>query len=191
MPRERTYTVALSAVILLWTTATLFAQECHYVHPPAPPQASDFPQPPSDGHTRFSGPVIRQVNVQCWYAEPSEPSKCIGGAHGFQKVPAFLPTGEISDPALVDTAFRQKAPLPFSGGGATSDLKPDDLPAGVFVSFKGHPIFKVNQVQYPTQSQEPPLDRQSKTGVTVAVEFQHEPSSGECYLYVAAWMAVK
>lgn len=162
-----------------------------YVHPPGPPSESDFPQPPSDEHVHWRGPVIRQISVQCWSAEPSNPSQFTGGVHGVQKVTNFVRTGDPADTAHVDTTFRQKTTTSFSGGGAKSNLKADDIPAGIFISFKGHPIFKIMQIEYPTSGQDPPLVGPSGTGVKVSAEFEHEPRMGECYFYVAVWTAIK
>src|SRR5258708_32753282 len=171
----------------------LIPQACHYVHPPAPPEASQFSQPPNDTRVKFVGPVIRQLNVACWYAEPGAPEKCIGGVHGFQRVQSFLPTDGIVKPEAIDTSFRQKSPLPFSAGGGTAEINNEDLPPGLFISLKGHPVFKVTKVEFPLKAHDPPLafNGPPVTGASVELEFSHEPSNGECYLYIAVWVAVK
>jgi hypothetical protein len=162
-----------------------YAQECNYVHPPAPPQSSQFEQPPSGHH--FEGPAIRQVSVQCWYAEPKAPDKCIGGVHGFQKVTRTITTEK---PDRLDVSFHQKSIASFSGGGAKSDLKVDDIPPGIFVSFIGHPIYRVTKIEYPS-SEPPSLAGPGEDGVKVSADFNHEPSNGECYFYAAVWTAEK
>jgi len=185
--------VVTCAAVMFFMPGVPGAQECHYVHPPEPPKASAFPQPPSDGKIKFVGPIIRQVSVTCWYAEPDAPTKCVGGVHGFQRVQVFLPTDAAAKPEAIDTSFHQQSPLPFSAGGATSEMKSDDLPGGIFVSFKGHPIFKVVKVQFPSKGLDPPFtfNGPSKTGALVDIDFSHEPTNGECYLYAAVWIAVK
>jgi hypothetical protein len=104
-------------------------------------------------------------------------------------VTAFVATS--GDPAQIDTKFRQQTLATFSGGGWNSVMKPEDLPPGIFVSFKGHPAFRIIHVQFPIQGREPPLSNRIKTGVRVVAEFEHEPSNGECYFYLAVWTAVK
>jgi hypothetical protein len=181
------------ATITFCISGVFSAQECHYVHPPlSPPDESAFPQPPSSDKIKFVGPIIRQVGVTCWYAEPDAPAKCVGGVHGFQKIVSFVPTEPTVRSASVDTSFRQKSLSSFSAGGATSELKSEDIPPGIFVSFKGHPVFKVTKVQFPAKSVElVRLQEGLTTGVSVELDFSHEPSNGECYLYVAVWVAVK
>ena len=186
--QHRVFTIC--AMTIVCAAASLRAQECNYVHPPAQPQASDFPQPPNAPDTHFRGPIIRPINAQCWYAEPSTPAKCIGGIHGVQKVTALVPIDDI-DLAHLDTNFRQKTLASFSGGGKTSALKADELPAGFFVSFKGHPVYSVTKVQYPVKGMVPPHWNQRQTGVNIELDFEHEPTNGECYFYVALWVAVK
>jgi hypothetical protein len=95
--------------------------------------------------------------------------------------------------STADTTFHQRAPLPFSAGGVTSEIKASELPPGMFISFKGHPVFKAVKIQYPVRSHDPPLDLNDelKTGASVEVAFSHEPTNGECYLYVAIRIAVK
>jgi hypothetical protein len=180
--------VSLSAFV--FTSGILLPQECHFVHPPPVPQPEEFPQPPKDGGTHFRGPVIRAFNVRCWTAEPSEPSKCIGGVEGFQKVTAFAPTSDSKDTKEADTSFHQQTLSSFSAGGATSDLKPANIPPGIFVSLKGHPIFKVRRVQYPIEMKENFVSPRA-TGVKVEADFEHTKTSGECYFYVAVWVAEK
>ena len=118
-------------------------------------------------------------------------SKLFGGEHGTQHVTSFIPTSDLAPAGQVDTSFHQTNLRSFSGGGQNSDLKASDVPAGIFVSLKGHPILKVTALQYPVQDHDPPLFGPQKTGVKLAVDFRHEPGNGECYLYVAVWIAVK
>lgn len=194
MTKEQTSAAAIIRVVLalVWGTGGLHPAIAQYVHPPPPPQAADFEQPPNDNHTHWRGPVIRAVTVKCWTAEPSEPAKLFGGEHGTQQAKTFVPTSDLTPSATqVDTSFHQTTFRSFSGGGKMSDLKPKDLPPGIFVSVKGHPILKVTAVQYPIQDHDPPLFGPQKTGVKVAFDFIHEPGNGECYLYVAVWVAVK
>jgi len=113
------------------------SQECHFVHPPPPPAASDFPTRPTDSQKHFVGPVIRAFRVQCWSAEPSAPKKCVGGTHATQKVTILFPINELVDPEHIDASFRQQGLTSFSAGGWFPLLKSDDLPPGFFVSFKG------------------------------------------------------
>jgi hypothetical protein len=125
-------------------------EQCNFVHPPPPPQPKDFPQPPDDHNVHFRGPVIRPFNVKCWTAEPSAPTKCVGGIEGLQKVTAFVPTSDRSgNPRQIDTSFRQQTLTSFSVGGSASYLKPADIPAGIFVSFRGAPIYTVTRVRFP------------------------------------------
>ena len=191
MREQRIRILAISVALLLLSGLRTLQVQAQYVHPPGPPSVSDFPQPPSDDHMHWRGPVIRQIGVQCWSAEPSTPSQFSGGVHGVQTIRTFVRTGDSADAAHVDTTYRQKIVTSFSGGGAKSDLKADDIPPGIFISFKGHPIFKITQIQYPTSGKDPPLVGPSGTGVKVSAEFQHEPRMGECYFYVAVWTALK
>jgi hypothetical protein len=182
-------------VIVVVAVATVFdinihSQECHFVHPLPPPAASDFPSRPTDSQKRFVGPVIRAFQVQCWSAEPSAPQKCIGGTHGTQKVSILVPINELVDPKHIDTSFRQQVLTSFSTGGWSPVLKSEDLPPGLFVSFKGHPIFKITEVRYPAEESDP-VSGTRKIGVRISAEFVHEPSMGECYFYAALWAAVK
>jgi hypothetical protein len=179
-------------LLFLGAAGSLHSQDARYVNPPPPPQASDFPQPPNDAQFHWRGPVIRAVNVKCWYAEPSAPDKFLGGEHGTQQVTAFIATSDLTQPpAKIDTSFHQTTLVSFSGGGKTSDLKAKDLPPGIFVSFKGHPILKVTGVQFPTQGHDLFPTGPTKTGVKITAEFMHNPGMGECYFYVAVWTAVK
>jgi hypothetical protein len=172
------------AILYLFAPEDLSSQDCRFIHPPPAPEASDFlDQPPTDTQTHFAGPVIQMINVRCWSAEPAQPSRCVGGVHGDQKVTVFVPTSDSVDPTRIDQSFRQKVMHSFSRGGRANDLKASDLPPGIFVSFKGHPIYKVRKIQYTMRGR--------KAGVNVTVEFVHEPSGGECYFYVAVWTAVK
>jgi hypothetical protein len=190
--KQTTTTIAISALLVFWMVASLNPAIAQYVHPAPPLQASDFPQPPNNNQFHWLGPAIRPVDVKCWSAQPAEPSKFLGGVHGIQQVNSFVPTSDLTLPrAQLDTSFRQTTLASFSGGGKFSDLKPEDLPPGIFVSFKGHPILKVTSVQYPIQDHDPPLIGPVKTGVKVTADFMHEPRMGECYLYEAIWVAVK
>ena len=178
MSRALAQMALLLSLTLLFTTSIMFSQDCHFVRPPPAPQAEDFPQPPKKANIRFRGPVIRAFKVQCWTAEPSEPSKCTGGVKGFQKVTIFVPTKNgPTDTREADTRFQQQELSSFSAGGATSILKSADIPPGIFVSFKGHPIFKVTRVQYPTKTSED-FASSLATGVKVEADFEHEATSG-------------
>jgi hypothetical protein len=190
--QPRTATL-IGLLTVLGFAATLHSQGPQYLHPPPQPQASDFPQPPSDGPTHWSGPVIRAANVKCWSAEPSAPSKFLGGEHGTQQITAFVGTSDPTSPPIqLDTSFHQTTLDSFSGGGKISDLKAQDLPPGIFVSLKGHPVIKVTSVHYPIQDHDYiPVFGPLKTGVRVTIDFMHDPGMGECYLYVAVWTAVK
>ena|ERR1700678_884178 len=184
--------IMIPILVTLCLASLAGSQSPTFVHPPKPLQPTDFYQPPNDGRTHFVGPIIRPLDVKCWYAEPSAPTKPIGGVHGFQEVVVYLPTDDLTDAAHIDNSFRQ-SPLHFAGGGATSDIKPEDLPPGIFLSFKGHPIYKVLEVKYPSQPEVrgTPSAAKSKIGVTVRINCEHEPTNGECYFYLAAWTAVK
>lgn len=172
---------------------TLRCLDGQYVHPPAPPEAADFPQPPNDGHNSFHGPAIRPISVACWHAEPETPNNFQGGKHGFQHASAFVATNDMMSSQIhADTSFHQMAIGSFSAGGSISKLTPKDVPPGIFVSFKGHPILKVTSIEFPAQGRDnPPLFGPLKPGVNVAIDFMHEPRMGECYIYVAVWVAVK
>jgi len=186
--------ISMCVTVLFLIPEILSSQDvCNYVHPPEPPKASDFIQPPADGKLKFVGPMIRQVQVACWHAEPNDSTKCIGGVHGFQRVQSFLPTDVMVRSESVNTDYRQGSTSWFSAGGAKSEIKSEDLPPGIFFSFKGHPIFKVVKVQFPTKAHDSPFafSGELKTGASVEIDFSHEPSNGECYLYVAVWVAVK
>lgn len=191
MRQIRTRFVRLLPVTMLLCMASALYSQGTYVHPPPPPQADDFPQPPGDAKLHWRGPVIRQVNVKCWTAEPSTPPKFFGGEHGTQHVTSFIPTSELAPPGQVDMSFHQTNLRSFSGGGQISDFKAGDVPAGIFVSLKGHPILKVTAVQYSVQDHDPPVFGPKKDGVKLGVDFTHEPGNGECYLYVAVWIPVK
>jgi hypothetical protein len=182
--------ILVCVVGLLWPIGALHSQVPQFVHPPQPPAASDFAQPPENAKTHWRGPAIGGFNVRCWSAEPSEPTQFVGGVHGIQNVTAFVSTSELMDSGGLDTSFRQTTLASFSGGGMASEVNPRDLPAGFFMSFKGHPAFKVKEVKYPASSLELPRMTPS-TGVMVVVDFLHEPRMGECGLYMAIWSAVK
>jgi hypothetical protein len=143
---------------------------------------------------QWHGPEIRQVPVRCWYAEPSSPSKPIGGVDGIQKVDAFVPIFELQQNFLMDQTFRQTDTSSFSGGGKNLEFKPDAMPRGLFVSVHGHPIYRVTAVKFPSDGPlygiPLPLGPHGN-GVTVSIEFEQAPQQGECYLYVAVWLAGK
>jgi hypothetical protein len=179
------HVVLLIAIVVI--PSGLASQSCHYVHPPAPPQAKDFAQPPTDSKSKFVGPIIQQVNVACWHAEPDDPDKCVGGPHGPQKLTVFVPTQTQFKDVPINFSFHQDSLAFFSGGGAKSELKADELPSGVFVSFKGHPIYKIVKIEFPAKSADGPAPIAS--GVSIQLEFSHEPTNGECYFYVAVWVA--
>ena len=71
--REKKAYATTAALLVFWMAGSLHSQNAQYVHPPPPPQAADFPQPPNDAQFHWRGPVIGAVNVKCWYAEPSAP----------------------------------------------------------------------------------------------------------------------
>jgi hypothetical protein len=175
---------------LLLTTTIVLPQECHFVHPPPAPKPEEFPQPPKVDGTHFRGPVIRSFNVQCWTAEPSDPSKCIGGVDGLQKVSVFVPTSYSPNTTQADPAFHQENVSSFSGGGLHSGLLPGDIPPGIFVSFNGHPMFKATRIQFPIEMTDG-IGGARGTGVKVEADFEHTKTSGECYFYVAVWVAEK
>lgn len=155
----------------------------HYVHPPPPPQAKDFAQPPRDSSRQWSEPEIRSFNTQCWSAEPNAPNGPVGGAHGLQKVFAFVPVSTKEQ--RVDRTFHQTNLGSFSGGGLSSSLTAEELPSGIFISFVGHPIYRITKVQYPSRN--PLIPSPFGTLVTITADFQHEPQQAECFFYVAVW----
>jgi hypothetical protein len=165
-----------------------YGASAQYVHPPAPPTAQDFDQPPAKTQARMRGPQVTRANVRCWGAEPEAPTKFFGGVHDFQNVSVFVPLEPLLAGAEIDTTFRQDRVRSLDRGGADSPLTVSEVPPGLFVSIRGHPVFKVIGFKFPSQSASPAPGRK---GVTINIAFRHEPNMGECYLDVAVWVAVK
>jgi hypothetical protein len=185
---------ARSAAVWLYITAEIGAvlvsiarAQPVFVHPPSAPGPSDFAQPPTLAQVHWLGPSIKQINVRCWHAEPSAPDKPVGGTSETQGIVAFIP---VQGDRNLDTSFRQTDLGTFSGGGWSSSMKPDDMPVGIFISFKGHPVFRVNKIEYPFLAHElGEIFGPTGIGVRVSAEFLHTPTMGECYFYAAAWVA--
>jgi hypothetical protein len=164
--------------------------EAQVAHPPPPPDAKQFDQPPTSNTLVWVGPRIISFPVQCWRLEPSAPKKPVGGVHGWQRKSAFVSFSATESQGR-DIRFRQQLPLrSFAGGGASHSLTERDLPEGFFVAFRGHPVWRVTSVKYP--SPRPRFMENSRTegpAMRIDIEFRHEPTAGECYMYGAVWMA--
>jgi hypothetical protein len=158
------------------------------VHPQTAPDASKFVQPPILPSRKWRDPVIRGAGVQCWTVSPSEPATPVGGVHGAQHITVFVPLRRIGEPWQVDSTFQQTEVPSLAGGGALPVLTAADIPKGLFISVKAHPIFRVTKVKYPVTS--PPLTEPGKSGVLLSADFSAEPEMGECYFFVAVWVAV-
>jgi hypothetical protein len=190
-PRQITFGVLIASTLTgAIEIQTAAYPQTGYVHPPSGIGPSDFSQPPTNAQSRWRGPTIRQFNVRCWSAEPWAPDKPVGGTSETQAVTVFLPIEEIDGPHL-DTTFRQTNLDDFAGGGFKSELRAEDIPAGIFVAFKGHPVFRINKVEYPVSNHDPAPFGPIRTGALVSAEFLHLPTMGECYFYAAIWSAEK
>lgn len=154
-------------------------------HPRPVPEEQEFRQPPEGEAGAWWGPSISATTAKCWRVEPDDPQTPVGGIHGEQIV-----TGVIRLPREMverrDKNFQQGALQGLSGGGWESDLEPGDLPAGVFLAARGHPIFKVNGVDLDSSN----ILAGGGPALVVTAEFVHEPRMGECYFYLAAWVAL-
>lgn len=160
-----------------------------FVHPGGQPPDTKFEQPPVGRN--WVGPSIRKVYTSCWYAEPSNPTKLIGGSDDWQQAMGFAPI-QLPAGARIDSSYRQDKLSRLAGGGSTTALKPEDMPEGVFVSAIAHPIFKVTQVQYPAKDPISVLTGVPRMeGVLVFADFKHLPNMGECHFYIAVWLATK
>ena len=187
---SRSFTWISWLIAMLALTAGFESQaQGDFVHPGEQPPDIKFEQPPV-GWT-WVGPSIRQVHTLCWHAEPSNPTKPIGGSNDWQQAMGFAPI-QLPANARIDSSYRQGELSRLAGGGSTTALKPEEMPAGVFVSAIGHPIFKVTQVQYPAKN---PIG--FLTGVSgiegglVFADFMHLPNMGACHFYIAVWLATK
>lgn len=165
-----------------------FSQMQH-VHPPAFFQPTAFEQPPSVTGIRWVGPAIKQIYVQCWSVNPLSPNVPVGGTKEVQKVLTFVPTPPIEKE--VEISYRQENVGSFSSGGMTSKLNAEELPRGIFISFKGHPVFRIVRIEYPKTNPIPYPAAAGRIGATVTAEFLHTPTMGECYFYSAIWVAQK
>jgi hypothetical protein len=92
----------------------------------------------------------------------------------------------LAPPETLDTGFRQETVRSFSGGGAELTLKASDVPPGLFVSIRAHPVFRITRLEYPSMN-----TAANKRGLTVGADFRHEPSMGECYFDIAIWAVAK
>ncbi len=161
-----------------------------FVHPSPPPTASNFRQPPPRGQGQWLGPRIRRFPVQCWHAEPSTPNKPVGGTNETQNVSVFIPF-EQHEVMQTDRTFRQTEIGNFSAGGASAAMKPEDVPAGMFASFVGHPVFQITKIEYPIEGQDPPILGRPGIGARITATFLHGPTMGECHFHAAVWLAGK
>ena len=183
--RSTSFIVALVAGLALPQINQALAQ---YVHPTGPPPTDSFQRPSADDVRRWAGPYIHQVNVRCWYAQPTAPEKPIGGAKGIQKVSQFFP---LQSGTEIDTSYQQTKLLTFSGGGMSLGMEPREMPRGVFVSFRGHPVWSVTKIEYPTRGISFSTPGKTAAGIKISLDFIHEPTMGECGLYAAVWLAQK
>jgi hypothetical protein len=68
----------------------------------------------------------------------------------------------------------------------------EDIPRGVYVSLRGHPIYRVTKISYPASHPLGPPSMGAKgSGVLVEAEFIHQPRMGECYFFAAVWLVLK
>jgi hypothetical protein len=162
------------------------AQGFTFVHPSGPPSSDSFQRPPAVAGILWNGPHIGQANSRCWSAEPTAPTIPIGGSDDWQKLVGFVAI-EGDPVAQIDNSFRQSDVHALAGGGATSELTPTDLPPGIFVSVKAHPVFKVTRIRYLEKG--PALSSKGDRGVAVEADFLASRSMGECYFYFAVWEA--
>lgn len=175
----------VSAVFLL--ASPVVAQDYWNLAHQLPPQSEDFQPPPNDLIGKWQGPFINQVgDASCWRVEPNAPEMPVGGEHGTQSVVGFV---RLPPSALAghDKRFQQSQLDGFAGGGWMSNLRPEDIPAGFFLEVKAHPVFKITKVEFHRSI--PPIF----AGPVLAVyaDFLHEPPMGQCYFYLAAWIAQK
>ena len=124
-------------------------------------------------------------------ATAQDNAKPVGGSDDWQQAMGFAPI-QLPAGARIDSSYRQDKLFQLAGGGSTTALKPEDMPAGVFVSAIAHPIFKVTQVQYPAKDPISLLTGVPRMeGVLVFADFKHLPNMGECHFYTAVSLATK
>lgn len=161
-----------------------------FVHPPQSMTEADFPQPPDAIQSRVTGPTISSINAQCWHVEPSDPEKFVGGTMDTQNITGFIPMA-FPDGSERDTTFQQNDFRNFAGGGSTAVLKQSDIPPGIFLSFRAHPIYRITKLEFPVRQSVPIFPNFGRVGVRIFAEFKHLPRMGECYFYAAAWLVAK
>jgi len=55
---------------------------------------------------QWRGPIIRDVNVQCWSADPAALSKPVGGTHGIRALTVSIPIEDLIDQGHLDRNFQ-------------------------------------------------------------------------------------
>lgn len=191
MAKRRSVARVRAGLICAGLASVAIAQGVAFVHPAGQPPATSFDQPPpAAAGFAWKGPRIGGVYTHCWHAEPNAPTVPIGGENDWQKVSGFVRI-DLDPGTEIETSFKQNTFGHLAGGGAKTELTPADLPAGIFVSVKAHPVFKVTRVHYPVTEAYPPLVGPKVRGLRLDADFMHLPSMGECYFYFAVWEAEK
>lgn len=182
LEKERTLALRASVCVLfaIWFMAA--EARAQYIHSRSPPTASDFPHPPTGTGLNWRGPSIKQLPARCWYAEPRAPNVPIGGTSEVQALSSFHPI--VTNSART---VRQTDLSALAGGGWQTPLKSDDLPSGVYVAVRAHPVFRVTKIEHPARGIDFSEGR-NRTGVQITAEFLHTPTMGECYFYAAVWV---
>jgi hypothetical protein len=180
----RAQLLALGFLSLLAGHGIAHGQEYNYIHPSSV-TAADF-APPEDPGFVWEGPVIRPFNgITCWHAEPNAPTVPVGGLDDWQKIIGFIPIGNVK----ANAGYHQKDFRTFAGGGAQREFKAEDMPPGLFLEFKAHPVWKIVSVAYPAKDPLAILGGSKKVGVLVTAEFLAGKTMGECEFAAAAWIA--
>jgi hypothetical protein len=164
--------------------ASIVSVQAQNIHSNEPPDPNSFDPPPKNDNIRWLGPFIQQAGVRCWHLEPDDPTKPVGGTNELQSVIIEVPL-EISGSG----ANYKQSNFLTSGGGMQAVLSAAELPEGLHISIKAHPVYRLTKVEYPVQVRFPPIFGPARTGVRVLADFLHGPTMGECYFAVAVWAA--
>lgn len=148
------------------------------------PTAEDFPAPPTKHQSVWAGPFIADITtIRCWQKSLDNSEPLTSGVDGWQSIVGYvrLPPTVV---ARIDERFIQEDFHRLSRGGSAVTLQPGAVPQGVWLTARAHPVLKTTKVKiihHHPDFQGPAIE--------VSADFRHGPSSGECYLHLAAWVA--